>query len=192
MEIRVRIEGIAPLLMNRFGDEAEVATSSGHSPAIGNGHRGTPREQAEKTAYRHSKTGELFLPGPNIFAAIVQAGMFHKLGKNKLTTQKSSLVAAGIVVTDLLIPLGTKEFEVDSRRAVIPVSGAAVLRHRARLDKWGGSFTLQVDGDMFSADLVRLLVDDAGKKIGVGDYRPARRGPFGRFVVTGWEVAKGR
>ena len=30
------------------------------------------------------------------------------------------------------------------------------------------------------------LVDDAGQKIGLGDYRPARKGPFGRFSVVSW------
>ncbi len=38
--------------------------------------------------------------------------------------------------------------------------------------------------------LVRALVDDAGKKVGLGDYRPERKGPFGKFVVTKWEEAK--
>lgn len=190
MEIKVRITGISPLLMNRFTDEAEVATSSGHSSAIGTGKHGTPREQAEKTAYRDSKTKELFLPGPNIFAAMIEAGKFHKIGKARVTTQRASLVPAGIVVTDMMIPLGTKEFEVDSRRIVNPATNGARLRHRARLDQWEGSFTLQVDEDLFHADFVRLLLDDAGKKVGVGDFRPAKRGPFGRFVVSNWTVCK--
>jgi hypothetical protein len=43
---------------------------------------------------------------------------------------------------------------------------------------------------MFAPDLVRAVVDDAGKKIGLGDYRPQRKGPFGRFVVRKWEIVK--
>lgn len=62
--------------------------------------------------------------------------------------------------------------------------------HRPRLDEWSTAFTLDVDGDMFSEKLVRLLVDDAGKKCGLGDYRPNRKGPFGKFVVTSWETIK--
>lgn len=41
---------------------------------------------------------------------------------------------------------------------------------------------------MFGPILVRSIVDDAGKKIGLGDFRPARKGPFGRFVVKEWVV----
>lgn len=191
MQIEVTITGISPLLMNRFTDEAEVATSSGHSPAVGNGNRGTPREQAERTAYRDPTMGDLFLPGPNVFAALIDAGKFHKIGKNKVTTMRSSLIPAGLLVLDMMIPLGTRDFEVDSRRIVNPATNGARLRHRARLDNWEGSFTLDVDADMFSPDFVRALVDDAGKKIGVCDFRPAKRGPFGRFTVTRWKVRKG-
>jgi hypothetical protein len=188
MRIQVTIEGLTPLLMNRFTDEAEIATTSGHSPAFPGHANGTPREKATRSAYRDAKTGELYVPGPNIFAALVEAGKFHKLGKNKLTTQKSSLVPAGLLVPELMLSLGTKEFEVDSRRVRIPATGGCVMRHRARVDRWKTTFTLEVDESMFSAQFVRALVDDAGKKVGLGDYRPATRGPFGRFVVSGWKV----
>lgn len=30
------------------------------------------------------------------------------------------------------------------------------------------------------------IVDAAGSRIGIGDFRPACKGPFGRFVVTSW------
>lgn len=189
MKINATIQGLTPLLMNRFTDDAEIAATSGHSPALRGSSKGSPREQAERSAYRDVKTGNLYLPGPNLFAALVDAGKFHKLGKNKVTTQRSSLVPAGLLVEDLMIPLGTQHFEVDSRRVRIPATGGCVMRHRARLDAWQATFTLDVDETVFTANFVRALMDDAGKKIGLGDYRPATRGPFGRFVVTHWRVA---
>lgn len=188
MRIKVTIEGTTPLLMRRFTGEAEIATTNGYAPAFPGADKGTPREQAERAAYRDTKTGELYVPGPNILAALVDAGKFHKLGKNKLTTQKSSLVPAGLLVREVMVPLGTKEFEVDSRRVRIPSTGGCVMRHRPRIDRWQAAFSLEVDEKLFSPALVRLLVDDAGKKVGLGDFRPATRGPFGQFVVTRWEV----
>lgn len=189
MKITVTIEGLTPLLMNRFTDEAEISTTSGHSPTLRGNGKGTPREQAERTAYRDGASGNLYLPGPNIFAALVEAGKFHKLGKVKATTQRSSLIPAGLLVEEIMVPLGTSDFEVDSRRVRIPSTGGCVMRHRARLDRWKAAFTVEVDETVFGPDFVRLLVDDAGKKIGLGDYRPSTRGPFGRFAVVGWEVA---
>jgi hypothetical protein len=188
MQIQVTIEGVTPLLMNRFADAAEVAIASGHRPTFQSGSKGTPREQAALTAYRDEETGELYVPGPNIFAALVEAGKFHKLGKSRVTTQKSSLIPAGLLVSQVAVPLSTKDFDVDSRRVRIPATGGCVMRHRARVDRWTATFSLDVDPTMFSPQFVRTLVDDAGKKIGLGDYRPATRGPFGRFVVRGWKV----
>jgi hypothetical protein len=43
-----------------------------------------------------------------------------------------------------------------------------------------------VDLEMISLRLFREIVDKAGKAIGLGDFRPDNKGPFGRFVVTRW------
>ncbi len=191
MRIAVTTEGIAPLLMNRFTEKAEIAVSGGTRPAFeGSGDRGTPRAQAEPRAYRDG-AGMLYIPGPNIFSALIAAGTFHKAGKSKVTTMKTSLVPAGISVEELVCPLGTDQWEVDSRSVVIPSTGGRIMGHRPRVDRWSLTFTLDVDIGMFSPNLVRSLVDDAGKKIGLGDYRPQRKGPFGRFVVREWAVLEG-
>jgi hypothetical protein len=187
MKINVVIEGITPLLMNRFTESSEVLLSSGTSPTYKSGSKGTPREQAEPKRYADAK-GTLYVPGPNIFAALIAAGTFHKAGKSKITTMKTSLVPAGILVEELVCSLNTDKWEVDSRSVVIPSTGGRVMCHRPRVDNWSCSFTLDVDESMFAPNLVRALVDDAGKKIGLGDFRPARKGPFGRFVVKKWDV----
>lgn len=186
MDVKVQIEGVTPLLMNRFTGESEVKLASGTSPVYA-GEKGLPRQQAEKKLYADDK-GNLFIPGANVFACIVEAGKFHKAGKNKLTTQKTSLIPAGLMVEEIVCPLNTKEWEVDSRSVVNPSTGGRVMCHRPRVDKWVLSFTLQIDETMFSPGLIRMVVDDAGKKVGLGDYRPQRKGPFGRFVVKHWEV----
>ena len=186
MKIKVKIAGKTPLIMNRFTEASEVKVSSGTS-AVSVGHRGSPREQATPKAYM-DKEGNLYIPGPNIFSCLIAAGTFHKLGKTKVTTQKSSLIPAGMSIEELICSLGTKEFEVDSRSVVIPATGGRIMCHRPRLDTWSTSFTLIIDAAMFSPDFVRTLLDDAGNKVGLGDFRPARKGPFGRFVVINWEI----
>lgn len=188
MKINVKISGISPILMNRFTEENEVAVSSGVS-RVNKADRGTPREQATKKAYIDAD-GYLYLPGQNIYASIIEAGKFHKVGKSKITTQKSSLIPAGIFINEMVCPFGTKDFEVDSRSVVVPATGGRIMAHRPRLDEWSLSFSLDVDEKMFDEKTVRLLVDDAGSKCGLGDFRPNRKGTFGRFTVIGWEVEK--
>lgn len=184
MLINVTIEGVSPLLMNRFTEAAELAVSGGTS-RVQVGKKGTPREQAEPKLYRDAK-GQLFIPGPNIFSCLIAAGTFHKAGKSKVTTARTSLVPAGLAVLELACLLGTSKWEVDSRSVVIPSTGGRIMCHRPRLDEWHTTFTLDLDTEMFAPKFARQLVDDAGKKIGLGDFRPQRKGPFGRFVVKQW------
>jgi hypothetical protein len=185
--ITVTIAGKS-LLMNRFSEEAEIAVQSGTRPANRSGKKGTPREQAERAAYKNVKTGELYVPSQWLLSAMTEAGRFHKMGKRQISTRDESIVPAGIEFDELVISLGTNQFEVDSRRVVIPATGGAIMAHRPRIDDWKLTFTMVVDETVFDADTVRLLLDDAGQKIGIGAYRPACRGPFGRFKITSWGV----
>ena len=196
MNIDIEITGVTAILMNRFTDENEAQVTSGTRPST-IGDRGTPRDQATKSAYLDKKGG-LYVPTQNLYACLINAGKFHKVGKTKVTTMKSSLVPAGVVMLDGLVltiisPKSNKQlksFEVDSRRVVIPATGGAIMRHRARVDEWRIRFAIEVDKEIFDGNFVRTLVDDAGKKIGLGDYRPERKGPFGKFKVTKWEIQK--
>jgi hypothetical protein len=36
--------------------------------------------------------------------------------------------------------------------------------------------------------LLRSIVDAAGKRSGLGDFRPSTKGPFGKYVVSSWNI----
>lgn len=189
MHIQVQIDGISPLLMSKFTDEAAQGLMKGSRAVAPAARRGTPREIAEKALYTDN-TGKLIWPAENLLACITAAGVFHKAGRKQITTAVSSLVPAGVAVLEALLPFNTQEWEVDSRRIVNQSTRGAAIAHRPRLDRWALPFTLEVDETMFDPSLVRELLDTAGKKIGLGAYRPSRKGPFGRFVVTLWKEEK--
>lgn len=172
------VKGLTPLLMNKF-NESELQSKVRDKNL-------TPREEAEKVLYAHTD-GRLYLPTTMVYACLINAGKFHKLGKNKVTTQKSSLIPAGVMINEqaTFFPKGTK-WEVDSRPVVIPSTGGRIMKHRPRLDEWELKFSFSLDTTMFSPKFLRMLVDDAGSKVGLGDFRPERKGFYGRFVVTEW------
>jgi len=35
---------------------------------------------------------------------------------------------------------------------------------------------------------LRAICEDAGRRVGVGDFRIEKSGPFGKFVVESWQV----
>ena len=186
MRVQVTIEGVTPLMMSRFGPEAEIQLAGGHIPAF-NHDADTPRGQAERKLYQDSD-GNLFVPGYCIMACLMSAGRFHKIGRKMVTTRDTSLVTAGIELEELVCQLNTNQWEVDSRSIVNQVTKGRSMCHRPRIDEWGLTFTLNVDTTMFPPKLVRALIDDAGRKCGLLSYRPERKGPFGKFNVKKWEI----
>lgn len=185
MNIHVKIEGTTPLLMNRFTEAAQMkATNSTGSSLVGD--RGTAREQAEQKLYIHE--GVIGIPQPNLFRCLIDAGKFFKNGRSKVTTQKTSLIPACVEIEGMFLPLETSEdWQVDTRPVRIPATGGRILAHRPMFEKWALPFEVELDTSMMGESLFRELVDAAGKRIGLGDFRPDTKGPFGKFVVVEWD-----
>ena len=188
MLIKATIVGVSPLLCNKFTDAAALAVSGGTSGVL-QGQKPLPRDQAAARLYVDSE-GKPVLPGTNLMRSIVNAGSHVKSGKTKLSTQRSSVIPAGMAVVEIELPLAPGKWEVDSRSVVIPSTGGRIMSHRPRFDDWRATFHLEVDDSLFSESLARELLDIAGKRVGVGDFRPERKGPFGRFRVDSWKVIK--
>lgn len=186
MNIKLQIEGITPLLCNRFTDEAQMsASNSTRISTIGD--KGSPRAQAVQKLYI-GHDNKPIIPGPNMFRCLIEAGKFFKAGKSKVTTQKSSMLPACVSILDIEIPVQSKEsWDVDTRAVRIPSTGGRILAHRPCFNDWRLAFEIELDTDLMSAKLLREIVDAAGKRIGLGDYRPDCKGPFGKFVVSHWE-----
>lgn len=173
--INCTITGISALLMHRFPMVALEAID-----------KKSPEEQAEHSAYR-SEDRTLFVPGINIQRCLVSAATFSK-GKGRASLQKP--VAACVIVTPEEVSLGTKQFSIDSRPVVIAATKGRIVRHRPRLNNWTLTFTLEYDESLLKESELRRIVDDAGSRVGLLDFRPERKGPFGRFMVTTWEASK--
>jgi hypothetical protein len=58
------------------------------------------------------------------------------------------------------------------------------------LETWSVSLDLQIDDEILPSDHVHAILSDAGRRAGLGDYRPQRGGPFGRFSIVSWEECK--
>jgi hypothetical protein len=183
--INVGIEGVTPLLCNRFTDAAQMAATSGNR-LVSVGEKGTPMAQAQARLYL-GHDGKPMIPQPNLFRCLIDAGQFFKAGKSKVTTQKSSLIPACAEIEGLEIPIEHREpWTVDTRAVRIPSTGGRILCHRPCFHDWRLTFALNIDTDMITAKLIREIVDAAGKRVGLGDFRPACKGPFGKFVVVAW------
>jgi len=178
--IRVAMKGVAPLLMHQY----PMTPIEGLDKM-------TPEEQAEYSAYRDpDRDGELYIPGVNVQRALINAAAYSK-GKGRASLQR--VAAASIFVSPMRLGLGTRVYEIDSRPVVIAATKGRVMRHRPMLkDGWEISFTLEYDEVLLSEKQVRQIVDDMGSRVGLLDFRPEKKGAFGRCMVTGWEPVNSR
>lgn len=169
-----KIKGKSSLLMHRF----PIDQTNGIDKM-------SAKDQAEISAYR-SESGNLYLPGVAVQRALIASAAFSK-GKGRATLQKP--VAACVLVDPVEIDLGTKDYIIDSRAVVIPATKGRIVRHRPRLDVWEAAFEIEYDNELLSEEQLRQVIDDAGSRVGLLDFRPEKKGPFGRFMVVGWNVA---
>jgi hypothetical protein len=191
--ITARIEGTTSLIQHRFSEQAE-SDSTKTTRLVGNS-RGTPREEAEKVTYRFPD-GSLYHPGAAISRLLREAGSNHKIKGTRKSVKFA--VPSAVIVLDDAIALempgsgeAISDYEVDSRPVVIPSTKGRVMRHRPRLDKWAMTFHLEIDDDLLPVEFVHQLLEEGGRKLGIGDFRPEKGGPFGRFAVTSWTNGNG-
>jgi len=140
-------------------------------------------EQAEIAAYRWTD-GVLFFPGVNIQRSFISGAIYSK-GKGRASLQKQ--VAACVMVDPEVVTFGVTDYVIDSRAVVVPATKGRIIRHRPRLDEWAVEFFLSWDELLITEPQMRKIVDDTGTRVGWGDFRPEKKGPFGRFMVVKWE-----
>jgi hypothetical protein len=182
----VEISGITSLLQHRFSEAAEVDGAAATRTV--NLATETPRDAAERVAYRN-EDGSLYHPGAAISRLLREAGSSHKQKGSRKSLKY--IVPAAVIVVDDALPLSNgkplTDFEVDSRPVTIPATKGRIMRHRPRLDEWNIKFRVEVDETVLPPDIIHQLLVEGGQRIGIGDYRPEKGGPFGRFQVLCWD-----
>ena len=186
MQINITIDGLTPLICNRFTDAAAESASNGSRGSSAGQDRGTPQAICESKLYI-GLDGQPMIPQPNLMRALVEGGRFTKIGKSQITTSKSTQLYSCVDIAGAEIPIQhTQPWKVDTRAVRIPSTGGRILAHRPMFDDWQLSFEVELDEQIIGEKIFRQVVDDAGKRIGLGDFRPACKGPYGKFVVISW------
>lgn len=195
--LTVECTGIAPLLMNAMSQEQLLALWNKERAPRGAA-RPEPRDHCKKVLYLN-RSKKPIIPQPNLYSALVDAGRFIILeGKTKMSTRKDTTLPAYLTLEateyELKDPKTGKPagWEVDIRKGTNPNGGEAVAIVRPRFDDWRFTCEATIDLEQIDEKRLRLLFEYAGKRIGLCDFRPARKGPFGQFVVSKWDIKKAR
>lgn len=188
VEISVfEIVGVSPLLMNNptvmLVPPPVPPPKKGGAPPSAKKKEYVPEEEAEARTYR-MPDGQLFVPSMWFRAALLKGCVGRKFEKSKVGA--ATLVQASVFTPEVKCPLvdpatgkPLKTYEINSVRVVVGKAG--VIRCRPEMDPWGCELPLEIDDDFVTREQVLGLLNIAGKVAGVGDWRPNRKGSYGRF-----------
>jgi hypothetical protein len=191
----VEIQGIADLLQHRFPGEELQPSERGSIPGAVGSARGK-LEEWKQCLYLLSD-GTIYQPEQHIHGAMIKATTVKIPGRRGKTYK--DFIIANIFIDPAFIPHGvTIDSFNEARKTTGPVPDnfldtvyidrrpvriqkARIMRLRPAIVKgWKLAFEIQCADDEVRSDVIKLILDEAGRTIGIGDFRPR----FGRFIVT--------
>lgn len=183
--INVEIRGVTPLLIHRFAEQSEQSKNT-RKMKVDNT---DPRAEATKAAYI-APDGTYYFSAASIPGCLGNAGSNHKMRGSRKSLRfvvPSAVRMTSDTVTILNGSGPAKDFEVDARPVTIPATKGRIMRYRPRFNEWGAKFDILVNDDLLDVETVHQLLNEAGMQIGIGDFRPEKRGPFGTFRVVSFK-----
>ncbi len=159
--------------------------------------RELPKDYEART-WRHrlhtDDTGNVVIPPMSFKNCLTEAAKFLGLqipGKGKATYTKH--FEAGIMVTEPM-PLGIPADTVPGEWLFVPSdgqrgSGKRVDRCFPKIEKWSGKVTFYILDPVIGNEVFEKVLTEAGKFVGIGRFRPACNGYYGRFRPMKFEWA---
>lgn len=180
-KIKVEIEGTTPILFNRFRDIQIEGKSKKRTGAMA-------EAEIEDKLYLDEKK-KVLLPSVYLKNSITEASkQFKIIGKGKATYSK--IVASTVDVMPFMIELDSGKFEVFRISAVNPMTKGRMMTERPRFNKWKAEFELVLNDPAVPTSVINEILEHAGKYVGVGDWRPEKKGMFGKFMITSFKTEK--
>lgn len=180
--LRVPIVGTAPLIVHRFGEKAKRQMLDAMQGRKTPKQAKDPEAEYEAAFYRHDDDGYGF-PVIAFKAATVSGARFY--GKSISMTALRQFVffngeLSKVAGQKLVRITGTPIMREDVTRVGM---GGTDLRYRPEFTEWSTSVEITYVKSMLTRESVLSLLEAGGMGVGVGEWRPERRGDFGTFQI---------
>jgi hypothetical protein len=172
----VKIQGTSALLFNRFIDsqidnKSKKQTGSHKDPDI--------------TDKFYLDNGKPYIPSVYFRNSLIEAGKQFKItGKGK--SNFSKLIGATVDINPGIISCDFP-YEIFRCSAVNPMTKGRMMVSRPKMLKWDCAFVVILNDDSIEGETIKEILDHAGKYVGIGDWRPEKKGMFGKFMIVGFK-----
>ena len=181
---KFQVTGASPLMMH---NAASMPERDPNAMKAAKKSIPTEAEQLKASLYLND-AGQLYFPSAGFRSAILSAAKGRKIGK----------VGAAGVLAGAVFPVGdevallnaktgkplTEKDSVADKRSAVNWNcrpPARIIAVRPKLLAWSCVLELEIDTELVNVKVVEEVLKIAGKVIGVGPFRPEKRGTFGRF-----------
>ena len=190
---KIKIKGTTPLMHHRMDDAVLLSLTGSKTVRKKDKVEETPRDIAQRHTY--TVGGKFVVPTVQIIGAFKSVASEYKQKNSARKSVKS--IAGGIFRPEhefepIMDQKGKpiKGFEVDIRRGVNPNGHQTIAIVRPRYDQWSLEMTALVDTELVSEDTFLEILNDAGRRSGIGSFRVSKGGYYGTFNVTSFEQIK--
>lgn len=180
--IKVQIEGTTPLLFNRFRDIQIEGKSKKRTGALA-------ESDIEDKLYLIDE--KVHVPAVYIKNCITEASkQFKIIGKGKSTYSK--IVASTVDINPFMIEFKSNKYEVFRISAVNPMTKGRMMTERPKYNKWSVEFEIILNDPAVPISVIHEILEHAGKYVGIGDWRPEKKGMFGKFMISSFKEVKNK
>jgi hypothetical protein len=200
--VTLRIEGVrgSGILMH---NPAGSMRQAGSSTASRSGKKiPAPYDEARTSLYADTADSiapaageapaQLFIPSDALReAGIIAAKSFRDSTRRGNATMEQRFGASVFLSSERFLletPEGKavtsadEDWTVYTKRAV--VQGQGIMRSRALIRDWTATAEFEYDDETMDPPMIAMIIRQAGKFPGLLDYRPGKKGPFGRFALA--------
>lgn len=190
MRYQVTIRGISPLITNNGPAGLDTRSPANVEKAEINRKKGSNRTAAEDERLKELEClVSLWLDArdaPTIPEAAIRACIETGARKLKQGPQvREGLMVEGVQSFDYdREAIGSTVEELGKRAqftVAVVINRHRVPKTRAKFDEWSCVCTLECDDELVDQDQLETWLDIAGRRIGLGDWRPEKSGSYGRF-----------
>jgi hypothetical protein len=173
-----RLSSVSPYSQSRFHDTPKLDKEGPDDHEAR-----TWREQCHATS-----KGEIFIPPMAFKLCITEAARMLGIkipGKGNSRYHKHFL--RGVLVTEPLL-LGVQKDDIEGEWFFVNAdgvrgSGKRVKRCFPVIPEWNGTVQFHILDDTLTKDVFQHHLEEAGKFVGIGRFRPENGGFYGRFAV---------
>lgn len=190
----VTVKGTRPVLFHSFNVEVISSLTKKKSGSSGNN-----SEEWKDTVLERG--GQLYFPATYWQATLKEGAKYTKAGRGTMqkTFNSASMITTDYSMIDRHLPNGwvnmtVEEFGTDASRPVYidvrgvmnPATKGRNVRYRVACSPgWKCAFEIEFDDNYISTQVIKKIVEDAGKMVGIADGRTLGNG---RFEVESCEI----